>query len=74
MTTADYQDELETLSCRNLRLRKLCRSQSGIIKTLYAELDRLRLELAQVKREKRELRQRLGMYSAKYREDEAVKL
>lgn len=72
MPPEDYLDELATLSCRNLKLRQVVRSQTGVIAGLYAELDRLRAELAKVKREKRDLRQRLGSYSAKYGERETV--
>lgn len=66
MTQLDFELELEVLSNRNQKLRRLCRCQSGLIKTLYTEIDRLRGELVKVKGEKRVLRQRLGMYSAKY--------
>lgn len=70
VTQLDFDAELETLSCRNQKLRRLCRCQSGLIKTLYAEVDRLRGELVKEKGEKRLLRQRLGMYSAKYGDKE----
>lgn len=50
-------DETALFAWRNLELRQRVRMLEGVNVTLYAEIERLRAELATVRRDKRRIQQ-----------------